>query len=87
MNRKSILIDSSVVVNAYDNTSEKHDTCQKLIIKLKQDNYDILMPMHTLFEIHCAMERLTRIEKNIYLILSTSKIRFLLNLYQLTMIL
>lgn len=59
---KLLIIDSCVIIEAFDGSSEYHSSAVKLIESAKSNSYKMIMPMHGFFEVKCAVQRLTECE-------------------------
>ncbi|NDW22899.1 type II toxin-antitoxin system VapC family toxin [Alteromonas hispanica] len=59
---KLLIVDSCVIIEAFDSDSEYHSAAIELIESIKNKAYKMIMPMHGYFEVKCAIQRLTECE-------------------------
>jgi predicted nucleic acid-binding protein len=60
---KLLIVDASVVVDAFDTTSVHSSAADSFLQTAHDRGFSLVMPMHGFFEIKCAMHRIVHIDK------------------------
>lgn len=63
MTHKLIIVDSSVVIDAFDSNSKSHHVANLFIEGARENGFKLVMPMHAFFEVKCTMHRIAHFEK------------------------
>lgn len=63
MTTKLLVVDSSVVVDAFDTSSAEHFASHSFLEAARRSGFKLAMPVHGFFELKCAMHRLVHVEK------------------------
>lgn len=62
MNPKLIIVDSSVVVDAFDTNAAGHSDALAFLNAARANGFIVTMPMHGYFEVRCTLRRIVHIE-------------------------
>jgi len=62
MAQKLIIVDSSVVVDAFDSTSSHHTDAHAFLESARAHGFLVTMPMNGYFEVKCSMRRIAHVE-------------------------
>jgi len=60
---KLFIVDSCVVVDAFDTSSDWHASAHTFLESARAADCRLVMPMHGVFEVKCAMHRIVHVEK------------------------
>jgi hypothetical protein len=60
---KLLIVDASVVVDAFDSTSAHHLAADAFLQGANARGFSLVMPMQGFFEVKCAMQRIVHIDK------------------------
>ena len=60
---KLLIVDASIIVDAFDTTSAHHKAADALLQTAHSGGFSLVMPMHGFFEVKCAMHRIVHIDK------------------------